>query len=86
VAALTGDMDIMSINVNRNRMEESKVSKQLATETICPFPVRHPSVLPRQNSVFPHLPVRWMRPSTSKTTHDLEGFNGLGNIRYDVVL
>jgi hypothetical protein len=31
---LTDDMDIMSINIDRNRMEESKVSKQLATETI----------------------------------------------------
>lgn len=56
MAALTDDVDIVSINVNRNRMEESKVSKQLATETICPFPVRYPSVLPSQNSVFPHLP------------------------------
>jgi hypothetical protein len=25
-------------------MEESKVSKQLATETISPFPARHPSL------------------------------------------
>ncbi len=29
VAALTDDMDIMSININRYRMEVAKVSRQL---------------------------------------------------------
>lgn len=32
----------VSININRYLMEESKVSKQLATETICLFPAQHP--------------------------------------------
>jgi hypothetical protein len=44
VAVLINDMDIMSMHINRYRMEESKVSKQLATETIHPFSAQHPSL------------------------------------------
>jgi hypothetical protein len=44
VAALTNDVDIMSIIINRYRMEESKVSKRLSIETICPYPSQHPSL------------------------------------------
>lgn len=84
VAALTRaeDTGIMSININRYLMDESKVSKQLATKTICRFPARHPSPCTSKSEFYCLTGkfvchVRWVRLSTSNTTYDLQESNGL---------